>query len=68
MVQHQKLMLEHFGHKHMAVLPEDVIQHLLLGVNFALILILCLSVNNHLQSFEVFNFLFHFKLCFLLFS
>ena len=31
-LQHQKLMLDHFGHKHHAVLPEDVIQHLLLGV------------------------------------
>ena len=68
LVQHQKLMLEHFGHKHTMVLPEDVIQRLLLGVNFSLILILCLSVNNLLQSFEVFNFLSHFKFCFLLFS
>ena len=28
LVQHQNIILEHFGHKHMAVLPEDVIQHL----------------------------------------
>ena len=33
LVQHQKLMLEHFGHKETAVLPEDVIQRLLLGVS-----------------------------------
>ena len=33
LVQHQKLMLEHLGHKETAVLPEDVIQHLLLGVS-----------------------------------
>ena len=25
LVQHQKLLLEHFGHKHTAVLPKDVI-------------------------------------------
>ena len=31
LVQHQKLMLEHFGHKVTGVLPKDVIQHLLLG-------------------------------------
>ena len=35
LVQHQKLMLEHFGHKHTAVLPEDVIQRLLLGVSLS---------------------------------
>ena len=46
LVQHQKLMLEHFCHKHTAVLPEDVIQHLLLGVNSSLRLILCLSVDD----------------------
>ena len=34
LVQHQKLMLEHFRHKHTAVLPKDVIQCLLLGVSF----------------------------------
>ena len=56
LVQHQKLLLEHFGHKHMAVLPEAVIQHLLLGVNFSPILIVCSSVNYLLQSFEVFTF------------
>ena len=33
LVQHQKLMLEHFGHKETAVLPEDVIHCLLLGVS-----------------------------------
>ena len=33
LVQHQKLILEHFGHKETAVLPEDVIQRLLLGVS-----------------------------------
>ena len=33
LVQHQRLMMEHYGHKHMAVLPEDVIQRLLLGVS-----------------------------------
>ena len=33
LVQHQKLMLEHFGHKEMAVLLEDVIQCLLLRVS-----------------------------------
>ena len=33
LVQHQKLMLERFEHKEMAVLPEDVIQCLLLGVS-----------------------------------
>ena len=31
-LQYQKLMLDHFSHKHHAVLPEDVIQHLLLRV------------------------------------
>ena len=35
LMQHQKLMLEHFGHKHTAVLPEDVIQRLLLGVSLS---------------------------------
>ena len=38
LVQHQKLMLEHFGHKEMAILPEDVIQHLLLGVSSLILL------------------------------
>ena len=33
LVQRQKLMLEHFGHKETAVLPEDVTQHLLLQVS-----------------------------------
>ena len=33
LVQHQKLIMEHFGHKKTAVLPEDVIQRLLLGVS-----------------------------------
>ena len=33
LVQHQKLIMEHFGHKDTAVLPEDVIQRLLLGVS-----------------------------------
>ena len=32
-LQHQHLMLEHFGHKHHAVLLENVIQWLLLGVS-----------------------------------
>ena len=32
LLQHQKLILEHFGHKNTVVLPEDVIQHLLLRV------------------------------------
>ena len=36
LVQHQKLMLEHFGHKETAVLPEDVIQRFLLGVSTSL--------------------------------
>ena len=31
LVQHQKLIMEHFGHKKTAVLPEDIIQRLLLG-------------------------------------
>ena len=39
LVQHQKLLLEHFGHKHTAVLPKGVIQRLLLGVNFSSMLI-----------------------------
>ena len=34
-LQHQKLMLDHFGHKHQTVLPEDVIQHLLLRVRIS---------------------------------
>ena len=38
LVQHQKLMLEHFGHKEMAILPEDIIQHLLLGVSSLILL------------------------------
>ena len=33
-LQHQKLMLDHFGLKHHAILLEDVIQHLLLEVTF----------------------------------
>ena len=32
-LQHQKLMLEHFGHKHHSVLLKNVIQRLLLGVS-----------------------------------
>ena len=32
-LQHQKLMLEHFRHKHHSVLPENVILRLLLGVS-----------------------------------
>ena len=34
LIQHQQLMLEHYGHKHTVVLPDDVIQRLLLGVSF----------------------------------
>ena len=34
LVQHQKLMLEHSGYKHTAILPEDIIWCLLLGVSF----------------------------------
>ena len=33
LVHHQKLILEHFGHKEMAILPKDSIQHLLLGLS-----------------------------------
>ena len=33
LVQHQKLIMEHFGHKKTAVLPEDVIQRLLIGIS-----------------------------------
>ena len=33
LIQHQKLIMEHFSHKDTAGLPEDVIQRLLLGVS-----------------------------------
>ena len=36
LVQHQHLLLEHYGHKSTAVLPDDVIQRLLLRVSFFL--------------------------------
>ena len=61
-LQHQKLMLDHFGHKHHAVLPEDVIQRLLLGVRtqFQITywnsLLLCpLAVTLSFVSFLVFQ-------------
>ena len=47
-LQHQKLMLDHFGHKHHAVLPEDVIQRLLLGVRI-LVLIFSACIPYHLS-------------------
>ena len=33
--EHQKLMLQHFGHKEVAILPDHVVQHMLLGVNIS---------------------------------
>ena len=55
LVQHQKLLLEHFGHKHTAVLPEDVIQCLLLGVILSsMLILLCLLV---IISFDLLEFL-----------
>ena len=34
MAEHQRLMLEHWGHKDSAVLPDNVVQHILLGVGY----------------------------------
>ena len=36
-LQHQKPILKHFGHKNTAVLPEDIIQRLLLGVSILIV-------------------------------
>ena len=36
MAKHQRLMLEHWGHKDSAILPDDVVQHILLGVGYFL--------------------------------
>ena len=33
--EHQKLMLQHFGHKDVAILPDHVVQHMLLGVSLS---------------------------------
>ena len=65
-LQHQKLMLEHFGHKHTGVLPEDVIQELLLGVSFLiafvfLIFFLSVSGSQQLSLFDSSSNLFYFQ-------
>ena len=31
--EHQKLMLQHFGHKDVAILPDHMVQRMLLGVS-----------------------------------
>ena len=31
--EHQKLMLQHFGHKDVAILPDHIVQCMLLGVS-----------------------------------
>ena len=57
LVQHQKLLLEHFGHKQMAVLPKDVIKCLLLGVIlFSMLILLHLSVIISFDLLEFFTF------------
>ena len=63
LVQHQRLMLEHYGHKHTAVLPDDVIQRLLLGVSLLLFILWTpivsqIPLNPHDLHFTDFNLLF----------
>ena len=53
-LQHQKLMLDHFGHKHHAVLPEDVIQCLLLGVRILILFSLHVCHATYLFHFFIF--------------
>ena len=56
-LQHQKLMLDHFGHKHHAVLPEDVIQCLLLGVRI-LVPFSCVCIPHYFSTHILLSFLF----------
>ena len=56
-LQHQKLMLDHFGHKHHAVLPEDVIQWLLLGVRI-LVPFSCVCIPHYFSTHILLSILF----------
>ena len=62
-LQHQKLMLDHFGHKHHAVLPEDVIQHLLLGVRILVPFLVFVSLTTFLpiHCYQIFPFVLSFQ-------
>ena len=55
--QHQKLMLDHFGHKHHAVLPEDVIQWLLLRVRI-LVPFSCVRIPHYFSTHILLSILF----------
>ena len=59
-------MLEHFGHKHTGVLPEDVIQWLLLGVSFPITFVFLnfyrsVSGSQQLSLFDPSSNLFYFQ-------
>ena len=56
-LQHQKLMLDHFGHKHHAVLLEDVIQRLLLGVRIS-VPFSCVCILHYFSTHILLSFLF----------
>ena len=61
LVQHQHLLLEHYGHKSMAVLPDDVFQHLLLRVSFlfAIMTICYISLNSGTHCFPTLELTLH---------
>ena len=60
LVQHQKLIMEHFRHKNTVVLPEDVIQKLLLGVSNFGILHFCSTFPSAFWSLIIPMISFHF--------
>ena len=53
LLQHQKLVLDHFDHKNTAVLPEDVIQRLLHGVNILKVLFSEVLMIASILSFQL---------------